>query len=525
MTRTLLCAIGLAGLVPPARAQTANPPRLVVVITVDQLIPEYLSRFGPQLEGGLARIVKNGVYYPHGLQDHAVTETAPGHSTILSGRSPASTGITANTRGVPDPGAPLVGASDPGASPARFRGTTLADWMLAADPQLQVLSVSRKDRGAILPIGRMVAPVFWYAPSTGTFTTSTWYTSELPGWLTAWNGRGGVVRLAGHTWKLLLPESAYPEPDFTKWERAGRGNTFPYQLPKDPGATLFTGVQTVPWMDSLTMDLALEGVRHMRMGRRSRPDLLAVSLSTTDAVGHAWGPESREIHDQILRLDRWLGWFLDSLETAVGRGRLLVTLTSDHGIQPYPEGVIAAGRPAGRVSLGEIIAELDSVLWARYRVNFDFFTDSGLLSANLAELRARGIDTDSLGDAVAARMRALPGVRTVFTPRSLQGADPADAEAGFWRRLIPEGFEWVAAGSLEPNFMWNSLSSMTTHGTTNLADVTVPIAFMGPGIPARVVDRAVRTVDIGPTLAALLGVRPLQEVEGVVLAEVLGNRR
>ncbi len=525
MTRTLLCAISLAGLVPSATAQTVNPPRLVVAITVDQLIPEYLSRFGPQLEGGLARIVRNGVYYPHGLQDHAVTETAPGHSTILSGRSPASTGITANNRGVPDPGAPLVGASDAGASPARFRGTTLADWMLAADPQLQVLSVSRKDRGAILPIGRMVAPVFWYAPSTGTFTTSTWYTSELPGWLTDWNGRGGVARLGGHTWNLLLPESAYPEPDFTEWERAGRGNTFPYQLPSDPSARLFAGVQTVPWMDSLTLDLALEGVRQMRMGRRSRPDLLAVSLSTTDAVGHAWGPESREIHDQILRLDRWLGWFLDSLETAVGRGRLLVTLTSDHGVQPYPEGVAAAGRPAGRVSLGRIIAEVDSVLWARYRVDFDLFTDSGLLSANLAELRARGIDTDSLSDAVAERIQALPGVRRVFTPRTLPAADPADAEAGFWRRLIPVGFEWVAAGSLEPNFMWNSLSSMTTHGTTNLADRTVPIAFMGAGIAARVVDRAVRTIDIGPTLASLLGVRPLQEVEGVVLAEVVGNRR
>ena len=355
MNRTLLCAIALAGLVPPAWAQTADPPRLVVVITVDQLIPEYLARFGPQLDGGLARILKKGVYYPHGLQNHAVTETAPGHSTILSGRSPASTGIIANNRGVPDPGAPLVGASDAGASPTRFRGTTLADWMLAADPQLQVLSVSRKDRGAILPIGRMVAPVFWYAPSTGTFTTSTWYTSELPEWLTAWNDRAGVARLAGLTWELLLPESAYPEPDFTEWERAGRGNTFPYQLP-GPGASLFAGVQTVPWMDSLTMDLALEGVRQMRMGRRSRPDLLAVSLSTTDAVGHAWGPESREIHDQILRLDHWLGWFLDSLETAVGRGRLLVTLTSDHGIQPYPESVVAAGRPAGRVSLGRIIA-------------------------------------------------------------------------------------------------------------------------------------------------------------------------
>lgn len=523
MTRPLLTLAALVALAPPATCQTAEP-RLVVVITVDQLIPEYLERFGPQMNGGLARIARQGAYFPNGMQDHAVTETAPGHATILSGRSPASTGIVANNLGVPDPATVLVDARGAGASPAKFRGTTLADWMLAADPGLRVLSVSRKDRGAILPIGRLVAPVYWYAPAAGIFTTSTWYAWELPAWLTAWNARGGVARLAGHSWTLLLPEQEYAEPDFIAWERNGSGNTFPYQLPAD-SAALFNGVQSVPWMDSLTMDLALEGVRQMEMGRRTRPDLLAISLSTTDAVGHTWGPHSREIHDQVLRLDRWLGWFLDSLETTVGRGRLLVALTSDHGVQPYPEGSVAAGRPGGRTTLRIPISELDSVLTSRYRVDFDLQTDSGLLLGNVAEMRARGIDPDSVSAAVAAKVAELPGIRRVFTPASLRAAPADDAEAGLWRRLIPPDFGWVIAAALEPGWIFSTGTIGATHGSTNPADVTVPIAFMGSGIAPRRVDRPVRTIDIGPTLAALLGLRPTEPVEGVVLPEVVGNRR
>lgn len=524
MPRSLLAALALAATAIPGVARAQTDARLVVMLTVDQLIPEYFERFGHQLNGGLARIVRQGVYYPGGLQDHAITETAPGHSTVLSGRSPASTNIVANNLGVPDPGAPLVGARGPGASPAKFRGTTLADWMVAADPGAQVFSVSRKDRGAILPIGRMVAPVLWYASGSGVFTTSTYYTTVLPDWVNAWNARGGVTRLAGHTWNLLLPEAEYPEADANAWERGGQGNTFPYQLPTDTLA-LFSGIQSMPWMDSLTMDMALEGVKQMRLGAGPRPDLLAVSLSTTDAVGHTWGPDSREIRDHVIRMDRWVGWFLDSLETTVGRGRVLVALTSDHGVQPYPERLASQGQPAGRTTLREIIGDLVDQLTARFRTDFNFRTDSGLLLADMAELRARGVDVDSLSSAVAARMAALPGVRRAFTPAQLAAAPADDVEAGLWRRVIPSDMGWLAAASLTQNYIWSTGTTSTTHGTTNPPDVIVPIAFMGPGITASRSARAARTIDIGPTLAALLGIKPTEVVEGMVLPEVVGGHQ
>lgn len=523
MTRPMLVTLlAAAALATPATAQT--DARLVVVLTVDQLIPEYFERFGHQMDGGLARIVRQGAYFPQGMQDHAITETAPGHATVLSGRYPASTNIVANNLGVPDPGAPLVGVRGAGASPAKFRGTTLADWMLAADPQVQVLSVSRKDRGAILPIGRMVAPVLWYAPAGGIFTTSTYYTSTLPDWVQAWNARRGAARLAGHTWNLLLPDSAYAEVDAAPWERGGQPNTFPYQLSADTAA-LFTGLMSMPWMDSLTLDLALEGTARMRLGSGPRPDLLAVSLSTTDAVGHTWGPESREIHDHVLRMDQWVGWFLDSLETTVGRGRLLVALTSDHGVQRYPESVTAAGRRGGRATVRHILAELDSVFTWRYRTDFNFSTDSGLLFGDIAALAARGVNLDSLSEAVARKMAAIDGVKASFSRAALAAAPADQPEARLWRRLIPHDFPWIAAASLEQGFIWSTGTTSTTHGTTNPPDVTVPIAFMGPGIRAGRHERAVSTTDIGPTLAALLGVRPTEAVDGAVLPEVAGPSR
>ena len=139
------------------------PPRLVVLLVIDQLRPDYLERYRAQWTGGFARLLREAAYFPLGMQDHALTETAPGHATLLSGREPGHVGIVSNNRGVLDPAFPVLGAKDePGASPLRFRGTTLYDWMRAADPGVRLLAVSKKDRAAILPVGRARGPVFWY---------------------------------------------------------------------------------------------------------------------------------------------------------------------------------------------------------------------------------------------------------------------------------------------------------------------------------------------------------------------------
>src|SRR5882762_5588909 len=171
-----------------SQARDSSRPRLVLFITVDAMRPDYLSRFEPQLTGGLGRLYRSGAVFTNAFQDHAITETAPGHSETMSGRFPVHTGISANSAGVNDTTVTLIDAPGPGASPFRFRGTTLTDWLVAKDPRTRVLSVSRKDRAAILPIGRSRQPVFWNAPN-GIFTTSTYYGSSLPDWVKAFNAR------------------------------------------------------------------------------------------------------------------------------------------------------------------------------------------------------------------------------------------------------------------------------------------------------------------------------------------------
>src|ERR671914_943331 len=214
----LLCTASLAAQRRPAQGtprplpDPARAPTLVVFFTIDQLRPDYFDRWRAQLTGGLGRLARGGAFYSNAFQDHALTETAPGHAATMSGRFPRRTGIVRNSAGVQDPQTPLIGANGPGASPFRFRGTTLTDWLRSKDPRTRALSVSGKDRGAILPIGRDAQNVFWFS-APGLFTTSTYYADTLPDWVRRFNDRRLADSMAVRPWTLLLPDSAYAEPD------------------------------------------------------------------------------------------------------------------------------------------------------------------------------------------------------------------------------------------------------------------------------------------------------------------------
>jgi hypothetical protein len=518
MFRSRFAAFALVAAAVPLSAQQApaKPIRLVLALAVDQLRPDYLERFGGEFTGGFGRLLREGVYYPRGEQDHAITETAPGHSTMMTGRSPASTGIIANDLGVPDPATRLIGSTATGASPWRFVGTTLVDWMKARDPATRILSVSRKDRGAILPVGRQVAPIFWY--SQGKFTTSRWYADSLPSWLQAWNARDPVKALAGTEWRLARDPSFYPEPDDRRFEAGGSDRTFPHRLPDD--WTMASGqIEYFSPMDSLTLDVALAGVRSLRLGEREGTDFLAISLSTLDNIGHRWGPGSREVHDHLLNLDRYLGWFLDSLARTVPLDQVVISLTADHGVVEFPE----AGR-GGRATISAQLRTLNQWAQARWGLKLEASNQGGLVLANTKDLKARGVNVDSLATAMARELRALPGVRAVYTPRSLAAAPRTDREAGLWRRQISVPTEWLVAVALQPDWIWGSGKSSTSHGTTNPDDMIVPILFRVPGVPAARVTSRARTIDIAPTLAAVLKLRPTETIEGVALPAALPRR-
>ena len=517
-----LAAANLLG-VAAAQAQQAAPqrPTLVVMLTVDQMRPDYLTLFERQFTGGLARLLRGGAVFLNGYQDHANTETAPGHASTLSGRFPRSTGIVSNAAGVFDPQSPLVGARGAPASPFRFRGTTLTDWLRYGNPGSRALSVSRKDRGAILPLGRAKQPAFWYA-SNGTFTTSTYYADSLPTWVQAFNERRLPQQWAGKTWDLLLEPSQYTEADSATHESGGQDYLFPHLFQPDAAraAAEFAGY---PMMDQLTLSFALEGVRQMKLGAGPGTDLLAVSLSSTDAVGHRFGPDSREIHDQIVRLDRYLGAFLDTLFTLRDSTRIVFALTADHSVTPQP-GTKSRypNQDAGRVNLGPAVIPLFASLRASGVDTSAFaFDEEGILYLDEAALAKAGLRADAVARTFATEVAKVRGVLRVDRVSTLADKDTStDYVARRWLHMLPPDLPAAAVVTLRPFWYWSS-ATYATHGSPHDSDANVPILFYGAGIKPGRYTRKANVVDIAPTLANILGVRPMEPLDGRVIREAL----
>jgi predicted AlkP superfamily pyrophosphatase or phosphodiesterase len=516
------CAGAQRAAIAGARAAELPRPTLVVMITVDQLLPRYFDRWSGQLVGGLGRLSRGGAFFTNAFQDHGVTETAPGHASTLSGRFPRSTGIVRNTAGVQDPQAPLIGGGGAAASPFRFRGSTLTDWLRSKDPRTRALSVSRKDRGAILPLGRAKQEVYWYAWD-GRFTTSTYYADTLPAWVQRFNARRLPARYAGRAWTTLLPESAYGERDSVRFESGGQNVVFPHWAPADT-AMVARDLPNFPWMDEVTLALALDGVRELRLGAGPHPDVLAVSLSTTDAVGHRYGPDSREVHDQVVRLDRALGAFLDSLFVLRDSTRVVIALTADHGVAPIPELLAERGDTAARRIDASALADS-----ARRRVlaagvdSAAFYFEDGVLFLDRAAFRRAGASADSTVAALEAALRRVPGVARVDRFGSLFTRDTLrDAVTRRWVHMFPPdaGVELVA--TLRPFHYWGSTTGLgATHGTPYDYDAHVPLLFYGAGIRPGRYARFARVVDIAPTLASLLEVQPTERLDGRVLTQAL----
>ncbi|HEV8409105.1 MAG TPA: alkaline phosphatase family protein [Gemmatimonadaceae bacterium] len=524
-------ALACASAQQPAAPQSAanERPTLIVFITVDQMRSDYFQRFDKQLTGGLRRLFDGGAFFLDGYQDHAITETAPGHSATMSGRFPVHTGITMNSLGVNGvPDAAIIGSSDRGdlpASPVRFQGTTLTDWLKAANPATRFLSVSRKDRGAILPIGRSKGDVYWWTASNGTFSTSRYYRDTLPTWVNRFNARKPGQQYAGKEWNLLLPANAYPEPDSVPAENRGANFMFPHLVSPD-SATAARSTGAYPWMDQITLQFALAGINALGLGDSpSRTDVLAISLSTTDAIGHAFGPDSRELHDQILRVDRYLGAFFDSLYKMRDERRVIVALTGDHGMTPLP-GIKSTIYPNHDAKIVSMLPE-----WRAFRARLAAagvdstavaLEDGSVVVVDKPEAFTKAhVRADSAIESFARDVRKIDGVLRADLITSLAADDTVkDAIARRWLHMFsPEGRARMMV-TLTPYSYW-APASYPTHGSPHDADAHVPVLFYGDGVKSGKFTGFVRVVDMAPTLAALAGVNPLEKLDGHVLKQAI----
>src|SRR6266850_3334843 len=381
-----------AGQQQPASApagQRANRPRLVLLIAVDQFRYDYLERFGDLfVANGLRRLVRDGASWVDTNYDHMPTYTAPGHGTMMTGAYPAESGMIANewpdrltgkkVSSVSDESVKLLGGNpnDAASSPRRLLASTLGDELrLATNDRSKVIGISVKDRSAILPAGRHANGAYWFSTTSGNMISSTYYFNELPAWVTSFNNSRPADKYFGAKWERLLPESEYLRragPDSPPWENigqvAGDTNAFPHTITGGAATTgrdFYNALDFSPFSNDLLVSFAQQAMINEKLGQDDDTDVLSLSFSANDYVGHRFGPYSQEVMDVTLRVDRQIGTLLDFVQTRVGLANTIVVLTADHGVAPIPEHAQALGLNGGRLRSADVLATIRSAISSR----------------------------------------------------------------------------------------------------------------------------------------------------------------
>lgn len=521
-----------------------SAPKLVLVLAVDGLPAEQLQRYRGQLgQGGLRRLMDEGAVFSNAHQAHGVTVTAVGHAAILTGAYPYQHGIIGNNWIDPVTRAAVYCTDDAahtyigeetrpndGTSPARLRVDTLGDQLrYASGNRAKVIAVSGKDRGAILLAGK-TGTAYMYMDKTGNFASSTWYMTAHPQWVQQYQAGRPQDRYYGKTWKPLLADAAYAgdAPDELFPATPASPNRFPFSFYSDSGnidADYFNRLKTSPFLDELTLEFARAAVEGERLGGTAGvTDLLGVSLSAHDYVNHNYGPESRMSHDHLQRLDRMLADFLTYLDRKLGAGNVLVVLTADHGFPNTPEFVKAAKGDAGRVNAGALVASLNVALAAKYGVEKLVIAQSAPnFHLDYAAIDKLGVARGEVENTAAAFLRAQEGVAEVYTRSQFEANATGTTRMGtLMRRAWHRELSGDLVAVTKPNWYFSSGSTGTSHGSPYAYDTNVPLLLSGrkwikPGYYGQYAE----TVDIAPTLANVLRLRPPAASEGRVLVEAL----
>lgn len=533
----------------PLAADEKPVPRLAVIVVVDQMRGDYLARFSPYFgEGGFKRLLEGGANFENCHYRHGVTKTAPGHATIGSGVHANVHGIVANewldrttfTQGnaVEDADSPLVGlpprvdrypnatlAARAGRSPRNFLGTTVGDRLKARyGAAAQVYGVADKDRSAILPAGPKADGAYW--TEEGVFVTSTYYRAELPHWVKEFNDRRNAAQYFGQVWDRALDRSVYDAvqgPDDVVGEQAEDGLpiTFPKRVDGGrtaPEGTFFNAFDHAPWNNELVAEMAALTIETAQLGQDDIPDLLTVGFSQPDKTGHAYGPDSHEVMDSYVRLDRTLARFLAYLDAKVGPGRWVLALTADHGVAPLVErtkakpGQESVERISSR-SFDELTeAALDAAFGPLPEPLIWFYRDNAGFHLNPRALEAKGLTVDQAAVVVHEALLRHPAIATAYTRSQLSGAEPLD-EAGEMLRLSYHASRSTDVQFvLKPYFLTRRVG--VDHGSPHDYDTHVPQLWFGAGVKPGVHPERVGVDDLAPTLAGLLGVELPPEAKG-----------
>ncbi len=515
-----------AGQAPPAAPER---PRLVVLLVFDQMRADYLTRWQSLFEqGGLRRLQERGAWFQNCHYPYAHTVTGVGHASLLTGCTPPAHGIVGNdwydrqaARAVycaqgnrPYERVPAAngtsgiakGKKKGGVAPEQLLAPTVADVLKeATGGKSRVVALSLKDRSAVLPAGRRPDACYWFDTGEGIFVTSSYYRDRPHSWVEEINRGRPADRWFGTSWDRLRPRLDYEllsGPDDVPGEGIGfvEGKTFPHPLKgglTKPGRVYYEAVTDSPFGNDLLLDLAKRAIIAERLGQHDTPDLLSVSFSSNDLIGHTWGPDSQEVFDVTLRSDRTVKELLAHLDAQVGKGRYLVALTADHGVCPLPEVSRARGEEAGRIDPAQLTkkaAEFLSQTFGAASGN-GWFEDVSYpwIYLNRQAIRAGGKDPGAVEEALAGWFKKQPGILTAYTrAQLLKDLPPTDKVGAMVRRSFHPDRSGDMAVIQKPYYLFAApLATGTTHGTPHEYDTHVPLLVYGPGVRAGVYQEAV----------------------------------
>jgi predicted AlkP superfamily pyrophosphatase or phosphodiesterase len=519
MKRFLLCILLTAAAL-CAASPAPRKPKLVVTIIIDQFRYDYLLRFRDGYNSGLARLLDHGAVFTDAHYPHAHLVTAVGHSTFLSGATPSISGIIANewwdresnqsVTSVFDPKTKMVGGIPgvKGSSPHRLLVSTIADELKMADSSSRVIGVSIKDRSAILPAGHMADAAYWYDNDSNNWVTSDYYRPQLPEWAMALNANKAYQQFIGKSW---FPFDAKDESGKPFCTMVAGGD-----------ARWCGGIEATPWGNEMIEAFAEAALVGEDLGRHAGTDLLAVSFSSNDYVGHAVGPDDPAVRDISIRTDRLLGKLLALADERAGAGNVLVVLSADHGVAPAPEVNRARKMPGARLSEFALNAAVTDALTKRFGPGKWLLPGQpSMIYLNLELIAKLKADRAEVERVAADAARTQPHIARAYTHHDLAaGAVQQDAIG----RAMTLGFYAPRSADLlivqEPYALFESAPG-SSHGTPYDYDTHVPLIFMGPQVTPGVYSGRVLVNDVAPTLAQILGVETPSGSVGRVLTEIL----
>ena len=538
-------------------------PRLILQITVDALRSDLPKRYAHMLgDGGFRYLMQNGINYTNAHYQHANTETIVGHVSLATGSVPAAHGMVANVwfdreksrliYNIEDANYRLLTAGadvdkkteiDPtqktakvdGRSPTAILASTFSDELAVHfNGQSKIFAVSVKDRGAVSLAGH-TGKAFWFSKSSGEFVTSTYYYTQYPDWVNAWNARKLAAAYAGKAWELTYPPARYlfGAADDREYETdfPGFGRTFPHAYGEAGDKYLTTRLTLSPAGDELTLDFAKALLDNEQLGQDDVPDYLAVSFSSTDYVGHLFGASSLESEDNMARLDRTLADLFAYIDRKVGLQNTLIVLSADHGQPEIPGHLHELGIEDAHYFDTKALDKTPAIAALKKK----FGLGEELIEAysqpyvylNHKLIRDKGLDQAEVEKVVADELMKFDGVAAAVSSTALRTASLPDT---LLNRTILRNFHSKRSGDIylvfEPNVFINDFDGLTvasTHGSPWRYDTYVPVMFAGAGLQSQSVSRLITPYDIAPTLSAYLGVKPPSAAIGNPLPEVIGE--